>query len=132
MRRTLESVAAQRLNKLGGDPQMVCSRADDIDTVNQIIMLGSSDNNDAGTSDKNREDGDREKRQKDCHGELASGCGRARVKIKRKMVKCATHEEKDKKRTPSVQIQVVLILFQQLFPKYFFRIGSFTFNFNYF
>lgn len=41
MRRTMESVAAERLNKIGKNPSLVSNRAeleDDINTVNEIIM----------------------------------------------------------------------------------------------
>jgi hyperpolarization activated cyclic nucleotide-gated potassium channel 2 len=43
MRRTLESVAAQRLNKIGKNPSIVSTREDfedDINTVNELIMHG--------------------------------------------------------------------------------------------
>jgi CRP-like cAMP-binding protein len=43
MRRTLESVAAQRLNKIGQNPSIVSTREDfedDINTVNELIMHG--------------------------------------------------------------------------------------------
>ena len=41
VRRTMESVAAQRLNKIGKNPTIVTSREDfedDINTVNELIM----------------------------------------------------------------------------------------------
>ena len=41
MRRTMESVAAERLNKIGKNPSIVSNRAEleeDINTVNELIM----------------------------------------------------------------------------------------------
>ena len=41
MRRTMETVAAERLNKIGKNPSMVSSRADleeDVHTVNEIVF----------------------------------------------------------------------------------------------
>ena len=54
MRRTLESVAAQRLDKIGKNPCIVSTRedfADDINTVNELILLG-------GTTDPSSEGGE--------------------------------------------------------------------------
>ncbi len=59
MRRTMESVAAERLNKIGKNPSIVSNRADfeeDINTVNELIMQttplasssGSDDSDDDG------------------------------------------------------------------------------------
>lgn len=44
MRRTMETVAAERLNKIGQDPQMVSTTGDveaDINLVNEIILQGT-------------------------------------------------------------------------------------------
>ena len=44
MRRTMESVAAERLNKIGKNPSIVSNRedfAEDINTVNELIMQGT-------------------------------------------------------------------------------------------
>jgi len=59
MRRTMETVAAERLNKIGKDPQMVSSTGDveaDINLVNEIILQAtprhssdSEDQSDAGS-----------------------------------------------------------------------------------
>lgn len=46
MRRTLESVAAQRLNRIGKNPSIVSNREDfedDINTVNELLMQGTTD-----------------------------------------------------------------------------------------
>jgi len=59
MRRTMETVAAERLNKIGQDPQMVSSTGDveaDINLVNEIILQATprpssdSEQSDAGSS----------------------------------------------------------------------------------
>lgn len=46
MRRTLESVAAQRLNRIGKNPSIVSNREDfedDINTVSELLMQGTTD-----------------------------------------------------------------------------------------
>ena len=55
MRRTLESVAAQRLNKIGKNPGIVSTREDfedDINTVNELIMQGGTDISTDGEDDE--------------------------------------------------------------------------------
>lgn len=61
MRRTMETVAAERLNKIGKDPQMVSTTGDveaDINLVNEIILQASprpssdSDQSDAASTDR--------------------------------------------------------------------------------
>ena len=67
MRRTMESVAAERLNKIGKNPSMVSNRAeleDDMNTVNELIMQttpiptsgsdSSDDDNDSATSSRSK------------------------------------------------------------------------------
>ena len=53
MRRTLESVAAQRLNRIGKNPGIVSSRddfEDDINTVSEIILQGTTEPSSEETS----------------------------------------------------------------------------------
>ena len=66
MRRTMESVAAERLNKIGKNPRIVSNRddfQDDIHTVNELIMqttpMGSS-----GSESSLNLDNDTDKRKK--------------------------------------------------------------------
>ena len=77
MRRTMESVAAERLNKIGKNPSIVSNRedfAEDINMMNELIMQGtpmassgsdnSDDDDDGGSIDRSPISDKRDKKDK--------------------------------------------------------------------
>lgn len=89
MRRTMESVAAERLNKIGKDPSILSNREDleaDISMVNELIMRATplpssgSEDSDAATGNDDettgsKKDKPKKKRKKDDAGTGTGGGG---------------------------------------------------------
>ena len=103
MRRTMESVAAERLNKIGKDPSILSNREDleaDISMVNELIMRATplpssgSEDSDAGHDEEatgSKKDKPKKKRKKDDAGGGGGSKGGHEVKEKDTLtVKIAT------------------------------------------
>ena len=89
------------MNKLGGNPELVCSRKDDMETVNQIIMLSSSFNE---VDDDEKIDTDES--DESSVDKWIRACGGKRNKIVKWKNKVKEGKKQRAKNFPSVKIQV--------------------------